>query len=64
MLAKCAKCGLPIRCHFAACYSSGIRGYEMPVASMRDSAIIYEARELRWCRPVDPTKLQARKATR
>ena len=59
MLPRCAHCLLPIRIHFAACHSSGIRGYEMPPESQRPSAIVMDPRELRYCRPVDPDKLKA-----
>lgn len=61
MIPVCHRCKLPARIHFAACAESGIKGYQMPEASMRDSAIVYEARELRYCKPVDPAKLKSRR---
>ena len=62
MLPRCGKCGLPIRVHFAACWSSGIIGYQMPPGSEKPGAIITDPGEMRYCKPVDPGKIkEARK---
>lgn len=60
MIAKCAYCDLPTMVHFAHCKGSGIFG-PMPEWTLKPGAVQVDARELRWCKPVDSDKLKALK---
>ena len=50
-LTRCVYCALPTRIHFAWCQESGAKG-NMPPEALRPGAIVVEARELRFCKPV------------
>jgi hypothetical protein len=54
-LSSCVHCGLPTRIHFAWCQESGAKG-DMPPEALRPGAVIAEARELRYCKPVRTQK--------
>ena len=54
-LSTCVYCGLPTRIHFAWCQESGAKG-DMPPEALRPGAVVAEARELRFCKPVGKQK--------
>jgi hypothetical protein len=54
-LTSCVHCGLPTRIHFAWCQESGAKG-DMPAEALRPGAVVAEARELRFSKPVKTQK--------